>query len=102
MWIFVFFDLPTESKQDKKNYVEFRRALRKDGFFMFQYSIYLRLCASVEEAEMHKNRVKKILPPRGHTVSLSITDKQFGDMEQYFGRLTKAKVESKFQQLDLF
>ena len=50
MWILVFFDLPTETKKDKKNYMEFRKNLLKDGFIMFQFSIYIRHCASSENA----------------------------------------------------
>lgn len=46
MWILVFFDLPTETQKDKKAYALFRKNLQKDGFTMFQFSIYIRHCAS--------------------------------------------------------
>ena len=36
MWVLVLFDLPTETKKDKKAYAEFRKNLQKDGFTMFQ------------------------------------------------------------------
>jgi hypothetical protein len=45
MWIMVLFDLPTESKQDKRNYTDFRKKMMKDGFTMFQFSAYLRPCS---------------------------------------------------------
>ena len=32
MWILVFFDLPTETKKDKKEYMLFRKRLQRDGF----------------------------------------------------------------------
>ena len=38
MWILVLFDLPTETKKDKKAYTDFRKNLQKDGFTMFQFS----------------------------------------------------------------
>ena len=50
MWILVLFDLPTETKKDKKAYTDFRKNLQKDGFTMFQFSIYVRPCASSENA----------------------------------------------------
>ena len=50
MWVLVLFDLPTETKKDKKAYAEFRKNLQKDGFTMFQFSIYVRHCASCENA----------------------------------------------------
>ena len=44
-----------------------------DGFTMFQFSIYLRHCASRENAEVHVNRVKNIVPERGNIGILTIT-----------------------------
>ena len=61
MWIFVFFDLPTETKRDRKVYADFRKNLLRDGFTMFQFSIYLRHCPSRENADVHIKRVKQCL-----------------------------------------
>ena len=38
MWVLVLFDLPTETKKEKKAYVDFRKNLQRDGFTMFQFS----------------------------------------------------------------
>ena len=38
MWVLVFFDLPTETKQDRKNYARFRKNMLADGFQMFQFA----------------------------------------------------------------
>ncbi|HOJ67116.1 MAG TPA: CRISPR-associated endonuclease Cas2 [Paludibacteraceae bacterium] len=101
MWIFVFFDLPTETKKDRKRYVDFRDKLLKDGFTMFQFSIYLRHCASMENAQVHIKRVKKNLPPKGNIGILCITDKQFGNMELFYGKEEK-EITTPYQQLELF
>ena len=77
MWVLVFFDLPTETKKDRKVYSNFRKKLIEDGFTMFQFSIYLRHCASRENAEVHINRVKSFLPQKGQIGILCINDKQF-------------------------
>ncbi len=59
MWVLVLFDLPTETKKKKrKAYSDFRKNLQRDGFTMFQFSIYVRHCASQENAEVHIKRVK--------------------------------------------
>ena len=39
----VFFDLPTETKQDRREYARFRRFLIKNGFIMLQESVYCKL-----------------------------------------------------------
>jgi CRISPR-associated protein Cas2 len=70
MWLFVFFDLPTETAKDRKNAAGFRKNIMKDGFTMMQYSVYMRHCASSESADAHEKRIKKLLPPFGK-VSLS-------------------------------
>lgn len=101
MWILVFFDLPTETKRDRKNASKFRKDLLQDGFTMFQFSIYMRFCASRENVEVHTKRIKLSLPKLGKVGILSITDRQFGMMELFFGTKEVAK-EQPNQQLELF
>lgn len=40
MRLLVFFDLPTETADDKRNYRHFRKALISNGFIMLQESVY--------------------------------------------------------------
>lgn len=101
MWIMVFFDLPIETKNQAKTASEFRKQLIQDGFTMFQFSIYVRHCASRENAEVHTNRVKKILPKQGKISILTITDKQFGEMEQFCNK-KEERPNTPGQQLELF
>lgn len=101
MWILVFFDLPTETKKDKKNASLFRKKIMDDGFGMFQFSIYIRHCSSRENADVHIKRVKRLLPPLGHVGILTITDKQFGQMELFFGKNPEVPKNVP-QQLELF
>lgn len=101
MWVLVFFDLPTETKRDKKNYAQFRKRILADGFQMFQFSMYIRHCSSKENADVHTKRVKKLLPPKGHIGIMCVTDRQFGMMEIFQG--TKASLSiTPPQQLELF
>jgi CRISPR-associated protein Cas2 len=101
MWIFVFFDLPTETANDKRNYSRFRKGLLQDGFSMLQYSIYVRHCSSRENANVHIRRVKSFLPAKGEVIIFELTDKQFGMMEFYKGK-KKEKAPETPQQLELF
>lgn len=101
MWIMVFFDLPTETPKDKKAYTAFRKQLQGDGFTMFQFSIYVRHCASRENMEVHINRVKSFLPQHGKVGILTITDKQFGTMLLYQGKKPQEQ-KAPGQQLELF
>jgi CRISPR-associated protein Cas2 len=101
MWLMVLFDLPTETKKDIREYTLFRKRLLRDGFTMFQFSIYVRHCASMENAEVHKRRVKSMLPEYGKVGIMCITDKQFGNIELFFGKKPHIP-NAPGQQLELF
>ena len=101
MWIFVFFDLPTETKKDRHNASKFRTNLLKDGFYMMQFSVYMRHCASSESADVHEKRVAQLLPPFGKVSVLRITDKQFGNIMNFWGKAEVPKPPGPVQ-LELF
>ncbi|MDI9310445.1 MAG: CRISPR-associated endonuclease Cas2 [Limnohabitans sp.] len=101
MWLFVFFDLPTDTKKDRKNASGFRNNLLKDGFSMMQYSVYVRHCASSESADVHEKRIHRLLPPLGKVSVLRITDKQFGNIQNFWGKAEVAK-QPQPTQLELF
>jgi len=101
MWVLVFFDLPTETKKDRRVASQFRKDLLKDGFTMFQFSIYMRFSASRENAAVHTKRIKRSLPRHGKIGIMQITDKQFGMMEIFYGQKPVA-TEKPTQQLELF
>lgn len=101
LWILVFFDLPTETKTDRQRATKFRKNLLDDGFAMFQFSIYMRFCASKENAEVHTKRLKSKLPPHGKVAIIQVTDRQFGMMELFHGQ-KPIENERPSQQLELF
>jgi CRISPR-associated protein Cas2 len=95
------YDLPTETKKERKAAARFRKELLQDGFSMFQFSMYVRHSASSENADVHKRRVKTLLPEQGKVGILQITDKQFGQMEIFWGARQQETPEIP-QQLELF
>lgn len=101
MWILVMFDLPTETKEQRRNYTDFRKRLVKDGFTMFQFSIYVRNCASRENTKVHIERVKKNLPEEGKICIITITERQFNDILLFEG-IKKTPPLPDAIQLELF
>lgn len=101
MWLFVFFDLPTGTKTERRRAGLFRKGLEKDGFSMMQYSVYIRHCASKESLEVHIKRVKKLMPPSGIISILSVTDKQYGNILNFWGKIEQKRLDIP-QQLELF
>jgi len=95
------FDLPTDTKQAKRDYTLFRRHLLSDGFTRLQYSVYIRHCPSRENAQVHIDRVQAHLPPDGEVRVITITDKQFERMFIFWGKMRKPP-EAAPEQLSLF
>lgn len=101
MWVVAMFDLPVDSPSARRQYARFRKALLKDGFAMMQFSVYIRHCASRENAEVHMSRVEYAVPPDGQVRVLTITDKQYERMRVFWGKRRKPP-ESPPVQLELF
>ncbi len=101
MWVMVMFDLPTETAKERKAAARFRKDIMGDGFTMFQFSIYIRHCASLDNAKVHIKRVKSMLPNYGHVGIMCITDKQFDGIEIFYCKKEEPKIKGPIQ-LELF
>lgn len=75
MRVLVFFDLPTETREDRRNYTRFRKFLIKSGYMMIQESVYSKLSLNSGQTEQIIEEVKKEQPPKGSVQILSITEK---------------------------
>lgn len=102
MWLMVLFDLPTETKKQKKAYTHFRKSLISNGFRMFQFSIYCRPCASRESTEVYIKRLSLMMPEEGKVCVMSITDKQFANIKIFEGYKKIVKPDPPTVQLELF
>ena len=101
MWVIAMFDLPTVTPKERRAYTKFRKNLIEDGFTMMQYSVYIRHCASIENAKLHAARMGRRVPSAGEVRFLTITDKQFGRIETYVGK-TRESPPSPPAQLEFF
>lgn len=101
MWVIAMFDLPTDTPTERKAYAQFRKRLLDDGFTMMQYSVYMRHCASIENAAVHVARMGANVPAEGEVRFLTITDNQFGRIRTYVGKKRK-KPSLSPSQLELF
>lgn len=84
-WLICFFDLPTTSEEDKKNYIHFRKHLLEDGYLMIQYSVYARACVSHDRILTHTRRIKSFLPPKGAVRCLFVTNIQWDKTFVFYG-----------------
>ena len=94
MRLLVFFDLPTETNEDKRNYRRFRKTLIKNGFLMLQESVYCRMLITPTAERSAMEVIRKNKPPQGTVQMLSVTEKQFSKMEYLVGENHSEIIDS--------
>lgn len=80
MRVIVFFDLPTDTASDRKEYRLFRKRLLKEGYLMLQESVYAKLVVNDAYANAAINRLRKYRPPSGLVQALKVTEKQYASI----------------------
>lgn len=94
MRVLVFFDLPTLTAEDRRNYRMFRKGLLKNGFYMLQESVYCRMVLNQSAERNLKESIKKIKPPEGMVMMLSVTEKQFAKADLLVGNMRTDILDS--------
>ena len=94
MRVMVFFDLPTETLENKRNYRVFRKFLIKKGFMMLQESVYCRLALNQTVVNSIVESVRSNKPTDGLVLILTVTEKQFSKMEYICGDKPSSIIDS--------
>lgn len=55
MRMIVFFDLPVQTKTERRHATAFRNFLLKDGYHMLQFSVYARVCNGNDAVKKHES-----------------------------------------------
>lgn len=94
MRLLVFFDLPTDTNEDKRNYRRFRKTLIKNGFMMLQESVYCRMLITPSAGRSVMEVIRKNKPPTGKVQMLSVTEKQYEKMEYLVGEFHSEIIDT--------
>lgn len=94
MRIIVFFDLPTLTPMDRRSYSKFRKVLLQEGFIMMQESVYSKLLLNGTAANLMQAKLRKNKPKQGLVQMMTITEKQFANIEYLTGTGQKNIVDS--------
>lgn len=82
----VFFDLPNVYSKDRRNYSKFRKFLLNEGFIMLQESVYSKLTLNSNQTKYLMDRVRKNSPDKGLIQMLTVTEKQYAQIEYIIGQ----------------
>ena len=94
MRVVVFFDLPTQTAEERRDYRRFRAALLKNGFFMMQESVYSKIILNNTAANVIKETVRKLKTGKGLIQMLTVTERQFENMEFVLGKKQSTVVDT--------
>ena len=94
MRMLVFFDLPTLTTEDKRQYRQFRKLLIKNGFIMLQESVYCKMMTSPSMENSIKLLIHKNNPSQGIIQTLVVTEKQFVKMDYVVGEYTGDVIDT--------
>ena len=86
MRLFCFFDLPTDTDSERREYRRFRKTLIQNGFTMLQYSVYVRTCPNREYSKKFVSKLKSMAPASGNVQLIAVTEKQYSDRVLILGR----------------
>ncbi len=90
----VFFDLPNIYLKDRKNYQKFRKYLINEGFVMMQESVYSKIVLNAQQSILLVNRIKRNAPRKGIIQVMTITEKQYAQIEYIIGESQTKIIDS--------
>ena len=94
MRMILFFDLPRNTSKEISAATRFVNDLKKDGFMMLQESVYCKLLLNLSAFDPIKKKIDKIKPKKGNIILLTVTEKQFNDMDIILGEFTHKQINS--------
>ena len=101
MWILAMFDLPTNTKQERRDMTVFRKLLQSQGLFRMQFSVYARFCDNQRLKDTILRTIRQGVPQQGEVRLIYVTDKQYSEMLIFEGAVKK-RSEPEPEQLTFF
>jgi len=102
MRMMVFFDLPVQTAKERSAAARFRSFLLKDGYYMLQYSVYVRLCNGLDNVTLHRARLKQAVPDNGSVRLMVVTEKQYESIDLLLGKVSAQEEAQQVETLTLF
>ena len=101
MRMLVFFDLPTDTASDRREYRRFRTLLLRNGFLMLQESVYCKLLLNATTQETVISLIRAKRPAKGIVQLLTVTEKQFAKMEYVTGEKCSDVIDTDERLVEL-
>lgn len=80
MRLMLFFDLPMNTKEERRIYTKFRKYLIQNGFIMLQFSVYAKIFPNRTSLMQYIDGLKRNIPVKGSVRIMAVTEKQYEKM----------------------
>lgn len=80
MRLMLFFDLPMNTKRERRTYARFRKYLIHNGFTMVQFSVYSKIFPNRSSLDSYMMTLRNSLPKHGSIRAMAVTEKQYNNM----------------------
>ena len=94
MRLIVFFDLPVFTTEERKQYSRFRKFLIREGFIRMQKSVYSKIAVNASMAGRIKNDIEDHKPPKGNVQILSVSERQYQEIEIIVGESQNETIDT--------
>jgi CRISPR-associated protein Cas2 len=101
VWCVVMFDLPVQTKIQRREATKFRQILMEAGYAMLQFSVYGKYSPTIQSNARIEKFVRANLPAQGEVRIFHLTDHQWASATRFVSR-KKAPQEDAPEQLSLF
>lgn len=101
VWSLVMFDLPVQTKPQRRDAAKFRHLLLDLGYQRAQLSVYARFSPSVNSVIPAIKSIKRNIPQGGEVRILAVTDHQWATALR-FTNARSVKTEAPPSQLAIF
>jgi CRISPR-associated protein Cas2 len=88
MKIILIFDLPTLTDENRRQYRYFHKKIIKLGYYMVQYSVYIKNITVQTKYDREIEKIKKNAPSQGNIRCFYITEHQYQQMHYITGQKT--------------
>lgn len=90
----LFFDLPTLTSKNRRDYRKFVKDIVRLGYYRVQESVFVKMHINPQNVDSTINQLNKVKPPNGSLFIITITEQQFSKMKILLGELEDEVVTS--------
>lgn len=94
MRLMVYFDLPVKTADDRREYTKFHKYLIRYGFIMVQNSVYSKIAVNSAAVQSIMKSIRENSPPIGNVQILTISERQYQNIEYIVGESQKEVLDS--------